>query len=304
MRSNFIILILFFYSMQSHAQQVIPLYNGNIPGSIKSMDKETTETGSDGIVRVNKISIPTLTIYKPDPAFANGTAVIICPGGGYFISAIKHEGYDVAKLFASWGITSFVLKYRIPDDEYMIDKSTGPLQDVQQAVKYVRQNATNYKIDINKVGVMGFSAGGHLAASSGVHYNDHIIKNETQINLRPDFMILIYPVISFMDSIGHLGSRDNLLGKNISASKIKYFSNELQVNKNTPPCFLVHAGDDNVVNVQNSIQFYTALNKNGVPASLNIYEHGGHGFGMNNSTTTDQWTIRLKYWLQDNKWIK
>ncbi|GAC1589091.1 MAG: hypothetical protein NVS3B19_08900 [Ginsengibacter sp.] len=107
-----------------------------------------------------------------------------------------------------------------------------------------------------------------------------------------------------MDSIGHLGSRDNLLGKNASASKIKYFSNELQVNKNTPPSFLVHAGDDNVVNVQNSLQFYSALIRNEIPASLNIYEHGGHGFGMNNPTTTDRWTERLRFWLVDHKWIK
>ena len=144
---------------------------------------------------------------------------------------------------------------------------------------------------------MGFSAGGHLASTAGTHFNHVVIENKNNTSLRPDFMILIYPVISFSDSIGHTGSRDNLLGKNPSEEKIKEYSNELQVNANTPPAFLVHAGDDDVVKVRNSIDFYEAEQKNKIPVEMHIYPKGGHGFGMHNPTTKDQWMDRLRNWL-------
>ena len=198
--------------------------------------------------------------------------MVICPGGGYGVLAASHEGADVAKQFNEWGVTAFVLKYRIPDDRIMTDKEIGPLQDAQRAIQWVRENAAKWKVDPSHIGIMGFSAGGHLASTEGTHFTHELIANKKHTSLRPDFMILIYPVISFTDSIGHIGSRENLIGKNPSPEKIIEYSNELQVNANTPPAFLVHAGDDDAVKVQNSLYFYNALQKNHVPAELHVPE--------------------------------
>jgi acetyl esterase/lipase len=210
---------------------------------------------------------------------------------------MSYEGWDVAKKLNEWGIAAFVLKYRMPDDNTMVNKEIGPLQDAQRAIQLVRERAAEWNINPQKIGIMGFSAGGHLASTAGTHFEKAVIENKKNISLRPDFMILLYPVISLSDSLGHIGSRDNLLGKKPAAEKIKEYSNELQVQANTPPAFLVHAGDDNAVNVKNSIAFYEAEQSNKLPAELHIYPHGGHGFGMNNKTTKDQWTDRLKNWL-------
>jgi acetyl esterase/lipase len=161
-----------------------------------------------------------------------------------------------------------------------------------------------YNINPGKVGVMGFSAGGHLAATAATHFTKPVIESNPPVNLRPDFLVLVYPVVSFTDSIGHSWSRQQLIGENPSPEKIIEYSNELQVTAQTPISFLVHAGDDDGVKPANSISFYEALLKNGVSASLNIYPKGGHGFGMDNKTTSDAWILRLKYWLKDNKFIK
>lgn len=299
----FSLLFLSILSMTVNAQKVVPLYPGRIPGAISTNNKEFQETIAGGVVIVHNITLPTLTIFSPPEGKSNGACVIICPGGGYFISAIKHEGYDVAKLLNKWGITAIVLKYRIPNDSTMINKSIGPLQDVQEAIKYVRDHEKNLQINKDKIGVMGFSAGGHLAANSGTLFNKSILNYPATVNLRPNFLILIYPVISFNSQYGHLGSRDNLIGKIATEQQVQYFSNELQVTPQTPPTFLVHAGNDDAVPVKNSIAFYEALQKNKVNASLNIYPGGGHGFGMHNPTTNDEWTERLKYWLHENKLI-
>ncbi len=279
--------------------QTIPLYPGEIPNSKAVPDEEKTSE-RNGITIVEKISRPTLSIYQPDPTKANGTAVIICPGGGYWVNAITHEGTDVARSFNEMGVTAFVLKYRIPGDA-MVNRELGPLQDVQQAIRVVRENAATYKIDPARIGVMGFSAGGHLAATAGTHFNNKII--QTNVSLRPDFLVLIYPVISFDDSVGHTGSRDQLIGKNPSPEKINLFSNEKRVTSETPPTFLVHASDDGGVSPQNSVIFYTNLVKNKVPAELHIYQKGGHGFGMNNPTTSDKWMERLRNWMDANGWL-
>jgi acetyl esterase/lipase len=287
------------------SQTVIPLYKDSIPNSKFSADKETSKTeGENKILIISNVSRPSLTAFLPPKEKANGTAVIICPGGGYSILAASHEGYDVAKKFNEMGVAAFVLKYRIPDDSTMINKETGPLQDAERAIQIVRENAEAWNISPRKIGIMGFSAGGHLASTAGTHFNHVIIDNKKNISLRPDFLILIYPVISFSDSIGHVGSRDNLLGKNPSAEKIKEYSNELQVTVQTPPSFLVHAGDDGAVNVKNSIYFYEALQQNHVNAELHIYPKGGHGFGMNNPTTKDKWMERLQNWMDSNGWMK
>ena len=283
------------------AQLVLPLYPDKIPNSIPGPDEEVTY--SEGWFRYGNVSRPTLSVFLPPSNIATGTAVVICPGGGYSIVAFKHEGEAIAKELNKVGVAAFVLKYRKPNDKIMTDKKIGPLQDAQQAIKIVRERAKEWKIDPNRVGIAGFSAGGHLASTAGTHFDKAVIENKGNINLRPDFMILIYPVISFTDSIGHLGSRENLIGKNPSPELIKYYSNELQVTPKTPTTFLVHAGDDDVVKVENSLRFYEALNKNNVKAELLIFPAGSHGFGLINPTTKDQWIERCIDWMQSNGWL-
>jgi acetyl esterase/lipase len=288
-------------SKQASSQTIFPLYPGKVPNAIKSNIQEKVE--GSGNLFLSKVTVPKLKMFLPDPKIANGAAVVICPGGGYSGLAIIHEGEQVAEAFQKIGVAAFVLQYRLPSDLIMTDKSIGPLQDAQQAIKVVRERAKDWNIDVKKVGIVGFSAGGHLASTAGTHYKVSLIDNPKQISLKPDFMILGYPVISFTDSLTHQGSRENLLGKNPSAQQIKNYSNELQVDSQTPATFLVHAGDDEVVKVQNSLSFYEALQKNNVPAGLMIYPHGGHGFGMNNSTTPDKWFEHCKNWLISLKLI-
>lgn len=211
------------------AQQIIRLYNQEIPNSKTS---DIQESG-DGVFA--NVTHPTLEYFKPEIENQQGTAVIIIPGGGYGVVVYDGEGVSTAKALAKKGIASFVLKYRLPSDATMQGKKIGPIQDAQQAIKTVRENAEKWGIDKNKVGVMGFSAGGHLATTAATHYQNSYIENTEGINLRPDFQILVYPVISMTDSLTHYGSRDNLLGKNPSKEDIQLFSNETQINKNTPP---------------------------------------------------------------------
>jgi acetyl esterase/lipase len=284
------------------AQTIMNLYD-KVPNSKPSVLEEVTDIGTDGIIRISKVKEPTITIYKPDKKRDKGTAVIICPGGGYGILAINLEGTDVAAALNKWGITAIVLKYRLPDDELMLDKNIGSLQDAQRAIQLVRQNAKKWGVDPNKIGIMGFSAGGHLAATASTHFDKGLIDNPDSISLRPDFSILIYPVISFTDEIGHIGSRNALLGKNAGLDLVRFYSNELQVTVKTPPAFLVHASDDEAVKSANRIIYYEALLKNNVPAELHIYEQGGHGFGLNNSSTKDNWMDRLKNWMDANSWL-
>jgi acetyl esterase/lipase len=296
-------LTIFFMTQAVHGQQIIPLYPDAIPNSKPAANIEKEEVTSGGMHIISNISIPTLTVYAPENGVANGTAVIICPGGGYHINAIKHEGTDVAKKLNEWGITAFVLKYRIPDDKTMVNKEIGPLQDAQQAIRLVRENASKWRIGPGKIGIMGFSAGGHLAASAATHYNKPVIQAPKDVILRPDFLILGYPVISFSDSIGHIGSRENLLGKTPSVEKIREYSNELLVTSETPPTFIIHAADDDGVKPANSIAFYESLLKHRVPAELHIYERGGHGFGMDNPTTGEKWMNTLRNWLASGGFI-
>jgi acetyl esterase/lipase len=297
MRSSNLVLFFMLISNLILAQTVteMPLYSGLIPGGKQSVVKEQIIFVNGG-VRISSVIAPTLTKFSP--AKPNGMSVIICPGGGYGRLAIDHEGVDVAKAFNQLGITGFVLKYRLPNDSIMLDKTTGPLQDVQQAIRLVRQQAVAWGLNPAKIGIMGFSAGGHLAATAATHFNmlaDATIKDT--VSVRPDFAILIYPVISFDDSIAHKGSKTNLIGKNPTTEQVKLFSNELQVTKNSPPAFLVHAGDDGTVPVENSIRYYEACIKNKVPVEMHLYPKGGHGFGLNNKTTNDKWFDRLTSWL-------
>ena len=293
-----ILFILIFTMQISQAQTTINLYDGAVPNSKPYTTEEWWEPQDNGDTIVHFTSTPTLTLFLPDKKIANGTAVVICPGGGYWITSIVKEGYAVAKEFNKWGVAAFVLKYRIPNDSSMTDKKIGPLQDAQRAMQLVRMHAKEWNVDPDKVGIMGFSAGGHLASTAATHFSHSYIENTSNINLRPDFSIFIYPVISFQDSIGHIGSRDQLIGKNPPKQLRDSFSNELQVTAQTPPTFLIHATDDDAVPVMNSITFYEALLRYKIPAELHVYKSGGHGFGMHNPTTNDEWMERCKNWMQ------
>jgi acetyl esterase/lipase len=279
------------------------LYPGEIPNSKPGPDLETSEYTGDSILIIGKVSRPTLTIYLPPKEKATGAAVVICPGGGYWIVAAGHEGSDVAKRLNESGIAAFVLKYRIPDSSTMIHKEIGPLQDAQRAIQIVREHAAEWGLDEHRIGIMGFSAGGHLASTAGTHFKTSYIDNPKHINLRPDFMILIYPVISFTDRIGHIGSRDQLLGKHPAPEKIREFSNEMQVTDQTPPAFLAQAKDDDAVPFSNSVSFADSLKKHGVPEKVFLFEKGGHGFGLINKTSKVRWMDICLEWLKQNRLI-
>jgi len=284
------------------AQQSNPilLYPDGIPNSKPTpaayIERGNSETSG-------RVSIPTLTPYFPEKGKANGTAVVICPGGGYVHLAMGHEGAEIALAFNKIGVTAFVLKYRLPSDSIMVDRTIGPLQDAQRAMQMVREHSAEWGIDSTKVGIIGFSAGGHLASTEATHFDKAVIDNKHHINLRPDFAILIYPVIT-MGPGTHTGSKENLIGKNASVQLMDLYSNEKQVTANTPPSFLVQAEDDNVVPVQNSLMFYDALVKNKVKGEIHIYQAGGHGFGLHNKTTKDYWFDRLTNWMDENGWLK
>ena len=284
-------------SMQA---QYKPLYKST-PNQI-AVPNEEREDPFEGIIIVSKVTEPAYQYFKVKEDNIKRPCVIICPGGGYFILATSHEGVDVAKFFNSIGINAMVLKYRIPNDKAQVDKTIAPLQDAQQAMLLARTNAAEWGIDANKIGIMGFSAGGHLAASLSSHYADVKIDNPLNISLRPNFQILIYPVITMKD-FGHAGSKENLIGKNPTEAQVQYYSNELNVDSKTPPAFIVHAKNDDAVPVQNAYEYDKALKANKVLSTLYLYEKGGHGFGMKNPTATEQWTTPLTVWLHERKII-
>ena len=287
-------------------EKVFDLWETGVPGSIESKDyKEQYRRDSErNITGISRVSTPTLTLFKPEEKKRNGTAVVILPGGGYGHLSIEKEGYKVARWFNEAGVTAFVLKYRLPSDKIMKDKSVAPLTDAQQALRYVRENATKWRLDPDKIGVLGFSAGGHLAASLSTRFEEETVPGTGEISARPDFSVLIYPVISMADSLTHEGSRTNLLGKQISSPMKQRFSNEHQVKESTPPTFLVHATDDHAVPVENSLVYYSALKEKEVPVELHVYEKGGHGFGMGTTGTQRHWPEALKKWLQEHNFIE
>lgn len=295
---HFTSILLLFFSIQLLAQKTIPLYQVEIPNSTSFQMKEIRMERNGIFYGFGSISKPTLTVYIPDPKIATGAAVIICPGGGYETESFILEGTQIAEALLHQGIAAFVLKYRLPDDSIMKDKTIGPLQDAQQAIKTVRQRAADWNLNPTKIGIMGFSAGGHLAATAGTHFEVSYIPNEGNISLRPDFMILVYPVISMKKGLTHLGSREKLLGKDPTINQIDFFSNELHVNANTPPTWITHAGDDTVVPVENSINFYQNLIRNKVPAEMHLYPSGNHGFVL--KLPTEEWMRPLFEWMKKN----
>ncbi|MVM39559.1 alpha/beta hydrolase fold domain-containing protein [Spirosoma sp. HMF3257] len=280
------------------SQDIIKLWPDDaIPNAIVGAKiTEKSETDANGILRISNVSVPTITAFIPTKAKMTGAAVMICPGGGYGILAASHEGSDIARWFNEMGVAAFVLKYRLPNPEIMTNQQEVPLMDAMQGMTLIRQNAARYGIDPAKIGVMGFSAGGHLASTLATHYN----RGEKASDLaKPNFAILLYPVVTFGEK-AHTGSRDKLLGKlNTSPDMIAYYSNELQVSPQTPPTFLVHAEDDKAVPVENSIGFYLACLKNSVPAEMHLYPAGGHGFGMRTAKfgSLNTWPDACKAWL-------
>lgn len=297
MKSLFTLLLCIICLPVLSQHSTLKVWTDKIPGAIENADyaAEQDENGR----WLKKVTDPVLDMYPAPEALANGTAVVICPGGGYSGLAIDHEGTQVAAWFNSLGITAFVLKYRLPSDLIMEDRSVGPLQDVQEAIRIVRRNAKDWKINPDKIGIMGFSAGGHLASTASTQYKEKVYISKDNLSARPDFSILIYPVISM--EIGHTGSKNNLIGKDASTELIERFSSDLQVNENTPPAFLVHSLDDEVVRVENSIRYLLALKQHNVPGELHIYEKGSHGYGLGRKEdTTNQWPKACETWLKMN----
>lgn len=289
-----IVFLLLFACKLAYAQEIIPLYPAAIPNSKSSDIKESGE----GMYR--NVTTPTLEYFKPNPDKASGAAIIVVPGGGYSVVVYQGEGVGNAKTLAEQGIATFVLKYRLPNDAIMQDKKIGPLQDAQQAIKLVRENAEKWGLDTNKIGIMGFSAGGHLASTAATHFEKSYIENSNNTSLRPDFQILVYPVISMTDSLTHMGSRDALIGKNPSKEDIQLFSNEMQINTSTPPAYLTHTADDKTVDVDNSIVYFQKLRHHKVDAEMHIYPKGDHGFIFRHPT----WTNPLFEWMKRNNWMK
>ena len=289
--------------IMSRSQTVISLWpTGQMPNDLKNRSiQEKIEVGNDGILRISNIVFPTLSAYLP--ANPNGTAVMICPGGGYGIEAAGHEGVDVAKWFTSFGVTAFVLKYRLPSDELWSNKHEVALQDALQGMKLIRENADKYKIDPNRIGVMGFSAGGHLAATVSTlwHQSKNLAGFEKLADMeicKPNFSILMYPVIT-SGPYKHAGSFEKLFGKTPSQAQLDYYSAEKQVSDKTPPTLLVHATDDKGVPVENSMLYYDALRKLKIPASMLLYENGGHGFGLAKKLkgSVHSWPESCRFWL-------
>lgn len=284
----FFAISLIFSQLAIAQDAILPLYSGEIPNALQNSLVETRDTSNS--VRIGKVINPTIEVYLPAKTYATGQAVIICPGGGYRILAYTHEGTDVAKMLNGHGIAGIVLKYRLPENESNKAPHQSPLMDAQQAIRLVRQHAGKWNIDPEQVGILGFSAGGHLAATAATHHDP-----ET----RPDFAALIYPVISMQDGLTHKGSKHNLLGAEPSEELVAYYSNELQVNSETSPTFLVHSSDDQAVAVGNSLAMYDVLQQANVPVQMHLYPYGGHGYGLAvGKPLLESWPTRLIEWLQ------
>ncbi|MES1200529.1 MAG: alpha/beta hydrolase [Pseudomonadota bacterium] len=278
--------------------QSFPLYgDAAIPNDRPGPDEETgTATGW-----IRKVSRPTIQVYLPAPLRATGASVLVIPGGGYAGLTFDYEGVQQAQYFVDHGIAAFVLKYRLPSDQTMQNKSIGPLQDAQQGLRFIRLHAGEWHLDPNRVGAVGFSAGGHVAATLGTHFATSYIDNPERVSLRPDFLVLVYPVISMDARITHMDSRTALLGPSPSNDLVRQFSNELQVTHETPPTLILHAVDDQLVDVDNSIVFLQALRHAGVPVEAHFFEKGQHGFFL---LPRDRWQGMIVDWMTSSGYLQ
>ena len=299
-KSSFYIILFFLgvsYTLQ--AQEVISLWSDDeIPNYQKSDEKEFIPERE--IIFIQKVQKPSLEVFLPSKLNANGKAVLILPGGGYAGVAYDWEGTDYAKWFNSQGIAAFVLKYRMPQAASVITSHEAPIQDAQRAMRYIRFHAEKYNINKNKVGVIGSSAGGHLASTLGTHEKVYYAEKDEvdKESARPNFMMLIYPVITMKKGITHNSSRNKLLGENPSELLVNQFSNELNVTKKTPQAFIIHSGNDKTVAVENSLLFYKALLSNKVDATMHIFPKGGHGYSLGKSRiNAPDWRAMAEAWL-------
>ena len=282
-----------------HAQTltVIPIWPEGVPGAKPGGGEERTVDD-----RVYNVQNPTLTVFPADPARAVGTAVIMCPGGGYVRLAITKEGNGFARILNDIGVTVFILKYRMAEFGH-----PAPLQDVLRSVRLVRSRAAEFGIDSGRIGVMGASAGGHLAASAATLFDAPEGRTGAALDAvsgRPDFVSLMYPVITMKPPFAHMGSRKALLGAEPSDALVERMSVETQVTAATPPVFMVHTGEDTSVPLENSLLFFQALRKAGVPAELHLFEKGAHGFGTAAGLgPTSDWPARLDAWMRAHGWL-
>jgi len=273
----------------------IKLWPTEVPGQYLGQSGEKSLVDKNVLTHVSKVTNPTLTVYQANVGPGERSkAVIICPGGGYSRLSIEKEGHAVAKYLAENGITGIVLKNRLPDDSLQLNKTIVPLLDARQAIRLARENAEQWNLDPHFIGIMGFSAGGHLAATASTRRPYFEKEGE---NLRPDFSILIYPVISMKTGLTHGGSRDRLLGKNPSDTLILEYSNEEQVSEQTPPTFLVHSFDDKAVPIENSLNYIKRLREYGIACEAHLYPSGGHGYGMLPGRT-DSWPGLMVKWIR------
>jgi len=276
----------------------LSLYNGIIPNSKPSSIAEKIEKGD--YTKITHVSVPDIKVYLPTKQFASGQCVIICPGGGYTQLSYDLEGTDIARYLNSIGVAAVVLKYRLPSKEYCIEPHKAPLMDAQRAMRLVRYNATKWNIAPDKIGIMGFSAGGHLASTLGTHFDYGNKTSQDSVenqSCRPDFMILLYAAVSIHDSTT-LKRRKVLLGENPDKELIAFYSNDLQVKDDTPPAFFAFAFDDEIP-AEGTLLMYKALRAKRIPTELHIYSEGGHGFGLAaNNDHVNSWTNSLKLWLK------
>jgi acetyl esterase/lipase len=303
--SLFLLLINMTMAITANSQStVIKLWPKGAPGSIASVGYVETIVRPWGRDCFAQITDPEMLIYLPAKEKTTGTAILVCPGGAYKYVSIINEGYEIASWLNEQGIAAFLLKYRLPADEIMTDKSIGPLQDAQEAMRIIRRNAAQWGIDPAKVGVMGFSAGGHLASTLCTDFNEKVCEGSDSTSARPSFSVLVYPVISMNEGVTHQGSRENLLGLQPDDALVEKFSNDSQVTKETPPAFLVHSSDDGAVPVQNSVSYYLSLKESDIAAELHIYQKGGHGYGLGKEKgTASQWPEACIRWLRENGWL-
>ena len=296
------VLLFTVFLSKTNAQEItIPLWPaGKVPNYQKTGETEKRDTAET--IKISLVQLPEMTVYLPAKRTATGQAVIICPGGGYTYLSYNWEGSDPARLLSAKGIAAIVLKYRLPNSKSNITPHLSPLSDAKRAVRIVRANAAKWNIKKDQVGIMGFSAGGHLASTLATHFDQGHVNAPDSIerqSSRPDFAVLVYPVISMSKPIMHAGSRNNLIGATPDDALAKLYSNELQVTKETPPTFLIHATDEKSFPVENSLLFYQALKDNNVPAELHVYPKGGHGFGLGvGKGYLETWTDRLVDWMR------
>ena len=298
---TFLIALMASLQIISAQDSEMKLYDGVPPGNIENSGiKEEYYNGKDQLSRVRNVTEPKLYFYKSQKKGIR-PAVVICPGGGYAILSIQKEGDQIARWYTARGFHAFVLKYRIPNPKAQQEPSITPLMDAQAALKYVRTHAAEYDVKADKIGIMGFSAGGHLAATASNFFNNPVLEGATPDEVRPDFSVLCYPVITFTSPMQHKGSRINLIGKEASQETMKHFSMEYQVTDQTPPTFIIHAKDDTGVPCDNTNMYYDALVEHGVPSRKMLIEKGGHGFGMDRSNPAYGWQKELAKWLKGVK---